>query len=184
MSKEIVEKVKEFVKRECEKPQAFFKGAYIRHIIPVVRYAFQLAEKENADKENADKEIVEIAAWLHDIASIRGDYENYHISSAKIAEQLLKSLNYPQEKIEQVKHCILSHRGSKEIKKETKEAQILADADAMSHFDDIGGILKNELFNNDKRQVLEKLERSYLKLSDYAKPLVRDKLEKARKELR
>ncbi|MEK6820399.1 MAG: metal-dependent phosphohydrolase, partial [Nanoarchaeota archaeon] len=91
--------------------------------------------------------------------------------------------NYPQDKIEQVKYCILSHRSSKNIKRETKEAQILADADTISHFDNVEGILKR-VFKNDKARTLAKLERGYNKLSDDEKTLVKDKLEKARQELR
>ncbi len=177
MSKEIIEKVKEFVKEEFEKPEAHYKESYEKHFIPVVKYAIQLAEKENADKE-----IAEISAWLHDIGSIRGDYKNHHISSSKIAEELLTKLNYPEEKIEQIKQCILSHRGSQNRKRKTKEAQILADADAIAHFDDIDGLFRNVYKN--KKEVLAKLERSYTKLSEKVKSLVKDKLEKARQELK
>jgi len=44
-------------------------------------------------KTGADEEIVEIAALLHDIASIKyNDVENHHISGAKEAERILKKL--------------------------------------------------------------------------------------------
>ena len=172
----ITKQVKEYVKKAFENPDANFKGAYENHFIYVVKYALQLAEKENADKE-----IVEIAAWLHDIGSIKGYYKNHHNVSAKIAEQLLEKLNYPKEKIGQVKYCILTHRGSVPMKKETKEAQILAAADVLAHFDDIDGLIK--IYKTNK-EVLAKLERGYNKLSDDAKLLVKDKLEKAREELK
>jgi len=174
--KSIVEKVKCYVKKECGKPEACFRGAYENHFVPVVKYALQLAEKQKADKE-----VVEIAAWLHDIGSIKGYYENHHIVSAKIAEQLLKNLNYPRNKIEQVKHCILAHRARFPMKKETKEAQILADADAMSHFDDIPGLTK---VWGSKEIVFKKLERSYIKLSKNARLLVKSKFERAKQELK
>lgn len=179
----IIEQVRKYVKEEFEKPEACFKPAYEEHFIPVVKTALELAEKEDADKE-----VVEIAAWLHDIGSIIGDYENHHILSAKIAQELLQKLNYPQEKIEKVKQCILSHRGRFPGKKETKEAQILADADALVNFGDINSLLRSNYQNpkseeEAKQKILAKLEGNYLKLSDKAKPLVEDKLEKARKEL-
>jgi uncharacterized protein len=181
MTKEIIEKVKEFVIKEFEKPEAKDKESLNSHFIPVVEYAKKLAEENNADKE-----IVEIASWLHDIGSIRGDYENHHISSSKIAEQLLSSLNYPREKIEIIKNCILTHRGSIKMKRDTKEAQILADADALTHFDAIDELLRRGYGNTqpgDKQKLLIKIERSYNKLSVTSKPLVKDKLEKARKQL-
>jgi len=68
--------------------------------------------------------------------------ENHHITGAEIAGKKLKELNYPQEKIELVKKCILSHRGSQESDRETIEEKIIADADAMSNFDNIAGIFK------------------------------------------
>jgi len=175
MSKEIVNEVKKFAIEEFEKPTTQNKIALEDHFVIVVKYALELAELEKADKE-----VVEIAAWLHDITSIMGYHENHHISGSKVAEELLTRLNYPKDKIEEVNHCILTHRGSVPLKKETKEAQILADADAMAHFDRFGSLVK---FLG-KRETLAKLERSYNKLSENAKPLVKEKLEEARRELK
>lgn len=174
---DVTNKVRGFVEREFAKPDAMYEGCIPTHFEPVVKYGLELAEIRKGDKE-----IVEIAAWLHDIGSIMGQYENHHIVSAEVAEKLLSGLGYPREKIDAVKHCILVHRGSLALKRETKEAQILADADAMSHFDDIDGILDG-FFNGDKVKMLAKLERSYVKLSDDAKPLVFEKLEAARRDL-
>jgi len=174
---EIIEKVKEFVKKECEKPESYYKGIFMNHFVLVSNHALQLAERENADKE-----IVEIAAWLHDIASVRGVHAEHHIVGSEIAEKLLKKLNYPEKKIEQVKHCILSHRASKKIKRKTKEAQIIADADALAHFDDMNN-LRKDVYNS-KTKILAKLERTFTKLSPYSKTLAKHKLEKARKLLK
>jgi uncharacterized protein len=171
----VIEEVKKFSKKECDAPNACFKDVFENHLLIVVKYALELAEKENADKE-----IVEIAAWLHDIGSIRGDYKNHHISSAEIAEELLTKLNYPKERIELVKNCILTHRGSVLLKKETKEAQILADADVMSHFENVDKLAK--LFG--KEYTLKKLERGYNKISPKAREILKDKFEKAKLELK
>ncbi len=172
---EILEQVRNFFKEEWDKASENEHKNFKGHFEGVLKYAKMLGEKEDADME-----IVEISILLHDMSSVRGDYEDHHIKSAKIAEELLLKLNYPKEKIEQVKHCILAHRGSMNIKRETKEAQILADADAMCHFDEIDALLNAY---KTKEAVLEKLGRSYNKLSEEAKPLVKDKLEKAREEL-
>lgn len=178
MDKNIINAVIKFVESESEKPDACYKEAYDKHIKPVVVHALDLA-----DRQNADKEIVEIAAWLHDIGSIMGRREDHHIVGAEVAEELLSGLGYPEERIEMVKHCIMVHRGSVDLKRESVEAQILADADAISHFDDIDGIT-TRVFDGDKVRMLGKLERSYIKLSDGAKPLVFEKLETARSVMR
>ena len=172
---EVLEKVREFFKGEWDKASEQSHKNFKGHFEGVLKYAKMLAEKEDVDTE-----IIEISVLLHDMSSVRGDYEDHHIKSAKIAEDLLLKLNYPKEKIEQVKHCILAHRGSKDIKRETREAQILADADALCHFDEV-----DALFNayKTKEEVLAKLKRSYNKLSERAKPLVKGKLKLIQQEM-
>ena len=103
----------------------------------VVKYAKLMAKKRGADEE-----IVEIAALLHDYASIKDYklYKHHHIHGAEEAEKILKTVNYPMEKIEQVKQCIMSHRGSKMVKKPTKESICLTDA--MAHFDSISSLFR------------------------------------------
>lgn len=54
---------------------------------------------------------------------------------AEIAEQLLTQLDYPKERIEHVKNCVLNHRGSKDRPRNTIEEQCVADADVIAHFD-------------------------------------------------
>ncbi len=124
----MIDKIKDYVK-ENHKPDDF---KY--HILPVVKNALVLAE--NLD---ADKEVVEAAAFLHDIGcTVEGyrDIDNiHHEHGAKIASDLLEKLGYNREFIERVAHCVLSHRARKGPSPETIEAEIVANADAMSHFD-------------------------------------------------
>ena len=177
----IVEEVKKYVKEEAGKDtNPFTIDAYYTHIVPMVRYSKRLARKISADEE-----IVEIAAWLHDIGSLKGEYENHHISGAKYAEEFLKKLNYPTEKIEKIKHCIISHRGSLKIKRETIEAECIASADGMSHFDNIVSLLNLALVIR-KMSVEEartfsrdKLQRFWDKMIPEAKEIVKEKYEAA-----
>ena len=83
-----------------------------------------LTPEQLAKERNADMEIVLISAWLHDIASIKGHYEDHHIIGQEYAQEFLKKNNYPREKIKQVKHCIFAHRGSKDIKREYESKKI------------------------------------------------------------
>lgn len=41
------------------------------------------------------------------------------------------------DKIERVKQCVLNHRGSKDLPRNTIEEEIIADADVIAHFDTI-----------------------------------------------
>ena len=98
------------------------------HLSLVVKYYKQLARFEKADEE-----IVELAAFLHDIGRIKFDDENHEITGAFEAEKILQELNYPKGVIEEVKHCVKTHRGNYPIN--SKAAEIIRDADAISHFD-------------------------------------------------
>lgn len=165
----MIQEIKELVKETCKKETNYFGyRAWKEHILPVVKFS-----KILADKLNADKEIVEIAALLHDYSSVLNKdlYSEHHIHSAKLAEDILKKYNYPKERIKKVKQCIVSHRASKNIPKETLEAQIIADADSLAHFDNIGSMLYLAFvihkMSSDKgtRWVLDKLERDWRRLT-------------------
>lgn len=153
---------------------------YEVHVKYVVEYALELSEKLNADKE-----IVEIAALLHDIARIDGSHENHHVDGAKYAETFLKKHDYDKERIELVKHCIITHRGSVSIPKETIEAECVASADAMAHFKNIPSMFHFVYVNlgvsieEGKKMVREKLERSYRKMDPVAQEIVQEKYESA-----
>ena len=132
---EIVEKIRVFVEGESKKPENWWgEEFYTLHIVSVHKYAKKLAKKLGADEE-----LVELAALLHDIGSTIEGRKDHHVSGARIAEEKLIELNYPLERIERIKHCILSHRGSQEINPETIEAKIVRDADSLSTFDHITG---------------------------------------------
>ncbi len=175
----MIKKISKIVENACQQESNYFNyGAWTHHIAPVVKYAKLMAEKLNADEE-----IVEIAALLHDYASVRDYklYKDHHLHGAKLAEQILKKFHYPQDKIDQVKDCILSHRGSKATKKLTKEALCVADADSMAHFDSISSLFYLAFFshkmNIDKANdwLMKKLEKSWNKLSSPAKKIINDK---------
>jgi|WetSurMetagenome_2_1015567.scaffolds.fasta_scaffold00657_7 putative nucleotidyltransferase with HDIG domain len=101
------------------------------HLEFVASYSLKLAKKLKADKE-----IVELAAYLHDYASLINfkNAKNHHVVGAEEAKKILTKLGLPEEKITAVAYCILNHRGSVSLIKKTKEEKIIASADAMSHF--------------------------------------------------
>ena len=101
------------------------------HMLPVVNYAKKLARIYHVDEE-----LAELAALLHDIGrvDIKHD-EDHHIVGIPIAEKMLKRFNYPDKVIKEVKHVVESHRTSKGPKPRTMIAKIVANADAMAHFD-------------------------------------------------
>lgn len=179
MRNDIINYLKAEVKNRTESENNKFGIGVLYHIEAVVKNAEILA-----DKYNADKEVCIIAALMHDIASITDYklYEKHHIHGAKIASEILNNFKYNDDKIKIVKACILNHRGSTDNKRLSKEEQIIADADAISHFDNVPSLLylaykeKNMSIEEGKNFVKSKLERSFKKLSDENKIFYREKL--------
>lgn len=180
-TQDIIKSVKELVKERSFSSQNIFgPETWETHFIPVVKNALLVAERVGANKE-----IVEIAAWLHDIASIsnKDHVKDHHIYGQEYAQQILSEFNYPQNKIDQVKHCILAHRGSQKIVRESLEAQCVADGDAMAHFDSLNGLFYvaievKKLNPIEARDfVRNKLKRSWLKLSVDAQEIIKHKHE-------
>jgi len=175
----MIKEISKIVEKACkDKANYFGYGAWTHHILPVVKYAKLMAKKLDADEE-----VVEIAALLHDYASVKDRklYEKHHIHGAKLAEVILKKYGYPPQKIGEVKQCILSHRGSRIAKKLTNEAICVADADSMAHFDSVSSLFYLAFFshkmNIDEANdwIAKKLERSWKKLSPAAKEIIKDK---------
>ena len=117
----------------------------------------------------ADRETVLASAWLHEIGqTLSGilDYgrkarekreadEEHHLRGSRMAREYLTSKRFPEERIQEVLHCIESHRTSRPPDPRTIEAKIVASADNLSHFvdfDHIVGIIGLE-------EALKKLER-------------------------
>ncbi len=164
----IVEEARKFVKKECKKPDANYSTAYKHHFESTHRLA-----KELAKKMNADIEIVEIAAWLHDIGSVRFGRADHHLTSAKIAKDFLLERGYDKEKIEKIRKCILNHRGSKEEenKRDFIEAKIVANADAADAFEDVSKqfliclVHENSSLEEAKKSIKKKLQNKWNQLS-------------------
>ncbi len=173
---EIINEVKKFVEEECKKPTSHYgHEIYFCHFIPMCAHALNLAR----EYPGTDLHVVELAAWLHDIGSVMNGRENHHITGAEIAEAKLREFGLDELRIKKVKECIYCHRGSQNISRNIIEAQIIADADTLSAFDNISGLFKAAIFHEGlnqihaKASVKQKLLNSWEKLSPQAKLLIR-----------
>jgi len=175
----IVEDIENEVKKRCESSNNFYGIGAWSHIKAVEKNAVILAKKYDVDIE-----LIRLAALLHDVASVtKKEYvKDHHIYGAKIAEELLNEYNYPKDKIEKIKRCILNHRGSVLVEKTTKEEICISDADAISHFDQIPGLFSmvyKEMglsIEDGAKYLKDKLIRSYNKLTDETKELYKEKI--------
>ena len=179
----MIAEIAEIVEQACaEETNVFGYGIWTHHISQVARNAKCLAGMFGADPE-----IVEIAALLHDYASVKDEalYEDHHVHGPVEAERLLRRFGYPQERIEAVKDCIAAHRGSVPGERRSAEAECLANADAMTHIEQVPSLLELAFvqhgmgIDEGTRWVRAKLERSWNKLSPQVREMMREKYEAA-----
>ena len=175
----IIEQVKNEVlirnKEYIEKVDSY--DFWNNHIKFVVNEALKLASVYSADKE-----IVELGALLHDIALVSnvGTKADHHTNGAKIAEEILTNLKYPQDKRERVVNCVLHHRSSKNA--ENIEELCVCDADILAHFDNIPMIFfksftMGKMTLNDMGVFIQGFQKDYDDLSDRTKETFKDKYE-------
>ncbi len=173
----VIDEIATIVREACARDTNIFGyGIWTHHITQVVKNGKRLAELFGADQE-----IVEIAALLHDYASIKDQalYQDHHVHGPIEAEKLLKRLGYPQAKIETVKECIAAHRGSVPGERRSAEAECLANADAMAHIQQIPSLLELAFvqrkmgIDEGTQWVRDKLERSWNKLSPRIQEMMR-----------
>lgn len=126
----IVEIARDRVRDACDRPEnAFGKAFYQEHIQVMHDYALALA-----DRTGADKEIVELAAYLHDVAAVLlfASLPRHPEEGAVWARRFLKEQAYPEDRIERVAKCILSHSAPVDPVQASLEEVCISNADAMS----------------------------------------------------
>jgi uncharacterized protein len=124
-----------------EEAKSFFSGANSchewEHTERVCNLALHIGKKENANLE-----VLELAVILHDIARKEQDESSGKICHAErgavLAKEILEKYNLPEDKIENVVHCIECHRYRNDKIPQTLEAKILFDADKLDSIGTIG----------------------------------------------
>ena len=184
---QIVEKMRQEIMERSARFEEQTKGTkdeyniYREHIQYVYKYVVLLSKDKNVDRE-----VLELAALLHDISmtDITLDRSRHNEFGADIAEQLLRENDYPEDKVQLVKKCILNHSKRRSDYRTTEEEQILVDADGLSHFDAISKLyaLPSKVMGlseeDSVRFVQDKLTGDYNELSDDLKYLVKEKYER------
>ena len=184
---QIVEKMRQEIIDRSARFEELTKGTkdeyniYREHIQYVYKYVVMLSKDKNVDGE-----VLELAALLHDISmtDMSLDRSRHNEYGAGIAEQLLRESNYPEDKTQLVKRCILNHSKRRQQYRSTEEEQILVDADGLSHFDVVKTLysLPSKVMGlseeDSVRFVQDKLTGDYNELSDDLKYLVKEKYDR------
>ena len=184
---QIVEKMRQEIMDRSARFEEQTKGTkdeyniYREHIQYVYKYVVMLSKDKNVDRE-----VLELVALLHDISmtDMALDRSRHNEYGAEIAEQLLRENNYPEDKTQLVKRCILNHSKRRQQYRSTEEEQILVDADGLSHFDVVKTLysLPSKVMGlseeDSVRFVQDKMTGDYNELSDDLKCLVKEKYDR------
>lgn len=149
------------------------------HLLPVINNALMLAEKYKADKD-----IVEVSAIFHDYADLLdlANRDNHHIMGAKLAEEILLQDGFEKDFVDKVKLCILNHRASVVREKFSIEEICVADADAISHLDNVVELIcwrayLGESIEECNNFVKKKIQKSFDKMSKETQKLMQKKFD-------
>ena len=137
----------EFFDKLREKVLPYFEsgeGHGFDHVDRVYKLALKISKSENVNMD-----VVRASVLLHDVARVKEERDRINGTprenrichaeeGAKMAREILKEMDFPEEKIEDVSYAISVHRYSKGLKAETKEAEILQDADRL---DALGAVI-------------------------------------------
>lgn len=121
MKKELYNEIEKYMK-SCVKETAHDR----EHIYRVLGNCIKIAENET----DVDYDILLAAALLHDIGR-NGKKKKHNEIGAEMAEEFLKSIDFPQEKVKPVCDAIRTHNNESYGKQITLEAKILYDADKL-----------------------------------------------------
>nr|WP_254007695.1 HD domain-containing protein [Rhizobium sp. L1K21] len=108
----------------------------LAHILRVFKNAMRIQAEEGGDRE-----VLAAATLLHDCVAVEKNSPHRAQASRLAAEKasgILKSLNWPEEKIAAVAHAVTTHSFSANLPPETLEAKILQDADRLDAIGAIG----------------------------------------------
>jgi len=127
------EKIREIVEKELS-----CSAHNMDHIDRVYNLCLHLVKGEKVDLD-----VLRAAVLLHDIAKGKeyadktGTFD-HATEGAKMAEPILRELNFSEDKIKHICDCIISHRYKTDNKPKTLEAKILFDADKLEAVGAIG----------------------------------------------
>jgi len=113
------------------------------HNIDHVMRVYQLCQRISKGEDNVNMAILEPAALLHDIARVieskdKTGNTDHALLGSEMAVTILKDIEYPHAYIEDIAHCIATHRYRSNNPPQTIEAKILFDADKLDVIGSVG----------------------------------------------
>jgi len=113
------------------------------HNIDHVMRVYQLCQSIAKTEKNVNMAVLEPAALLHDIARVIESNDitgqtDHALLGSEMAVAILNEIGYPETHIDEIAHCIASHRYRSGNTPKTIEAKILFDADKLDIIGSVG----------------------------------------------
>ncbi len=126
----LISTIRNLARSECQRKENAFEPCFFEeHLAPVAHYAVALANHLKADRE-----IVELAAYLHDLAAVRdaGDIPQHAKLGGDLARRILIEHGCSAAKAAKVARCVASHSEPVQIGSGALEEVCVSNADAMA----------------------------------------------------
>lgn len=164
---------KEIIKKIEKEAKVFFSGASGCHDWTHVERVHKLA-MNIGKKEKADLSILSVACLLHDIGrkeemESRGKFCHAE-RGAEMADRILYKYHLDQDIVDNILHCIITHRYRNEHIPTTIEAKVLFDSDKLDSIGAVGigrdflfaGYLQNPLYTGNEKNIIKlKKDKTY-----------------------
>jgi len=176
-------KIERIVEAECQNSPFYSKTSWV-HSLKTAEIA-----KSLAGRNGADPEVAYLGGLLHDLGSIRYGRDNHHLTGARDAAAIFRSLNSPARIIAEISHCVYAHRSSQSIHPKSPEALCVAAADAIDHFGRVEELLEVASGSLGKEGIesadwlREKFARDWQKIDPKFRPIAETNYKKAQEKL-
>lgn len=129
-----IKKLEEIMRKELQD-----SAHDIEHVMRVYAMCLRLSE----DEPGLNLDVIKAAALLHDIARVKEDTDDtgetdHAVLGAEMAVKILRDMKFPPDFIESVREAIRSHRLRSDATPESRESQILYDADKIDVLGAVG----------------------------------------------
>jgi uncharacterized protein len=179
-----IQELQDFVLVACQAETNRFGAAFWDQHILVVRDA----ARELARELGGDLEVIDLAAYLHDLAALQNfaDVARHHLLAAEIAADMLARAGYPHERIQLVQECIRAHSAPLPAGGAPPEVVCISQADAAAQIARPAYWLwyafqvRGMAFEQGVQWYLQRIERHWAALGEPARQLVRERYTLAR----
>jgi hypothetical protein len=159
MDKKLITKSKKFF---TDRVNSYGKDPWslILHVSEAEKWAKKLFQEH----PEINQAVIIITIWLHDSGHYPITKNDHAVVSEKIARDFLTQEKIDKKTMDEILHCIRSHR-NRDVKPKTPEAKLFAALDSISHFTYAPYL--DMMRDGRGKQGMEKLERDFRDIQSF-----------------